>query len=98
MRQYPHPYRKAFIPGSDGFLFSGIRIDGFNLPECIIGLGIYEIDISTIQGIPNIVIERIGIKVSVYAGDGDHNRIGGALFFRPEKNTVQYRASFCRDI
>ena len=59
--------REAFIPGTDRLLLSGEHIDGFNLPECVVGLGIYEIDIFAVQGISDIVIKRVGIKVPVDA-------------------------------
>ena len=35
---------EALIPRTDGFGFSGVYIDCFNLSEGIIGLGVYEIN------------------------------------------------------
>lgn len=64
-------------------------IDGVNLPEGVASLGMDKINLAYGQGLTNVVIKGIGIKIAVNARDGNHHRI---RFLGGKQHALQRRA------
>lgn len=86
---------KALFPGADHLLLAGVDVDGFDLSKRVIGLGVNEVDAAVIERVADIVIKGIGIEIAVDAGDGNHDRVGRALFLRAKQHAVEYNAALC---
>ena len=80
---------EALVPRADYFL---ILRDGVPRPddaERIARLCVYEVDPGGVQRVSDIVLERIGIEVPVYARDRDHESVRPPR--REKQRPVQHR-------
>ena len=87
---------KSLIPRADRFLFLRENVSRLDDTERIARLCVCEVDPGGVQRVSDIVVERIGIEVPVYARDGDHESI--RLSGREEQRAIQHRPSPGGDI
>ena len=79
---------EALIPRPDELFLPGTYIHGADFAEGVICLGVYKVDSPGIQRVAYVVIERIGVKISVDPGDGNHHGICGLFFLLSEQTAV----------
>ena len=82
---------KSFVPWTDKFFFARVDVDGFNFAERVVGLRVNKIDAVTWKRVADVVVKRIGVKISVnarYRNDDGFSRI-----LRRKQNAVQNRAA-----
>ena len=89
---------KTLVPGTDQLFLAGIHVDCLDLPEGVIGLGVDEVDPAVIQRIADVVIKRIGVKIAVNAGNGDHYGVCRPLLPGAEQHAAEHHASLRRHI
>ena len=87
---------KSLIPRADRFLFLRENVSRLDASKRIARLCVGEVDTGGVQRVSNIVVERIGIEIPVYARDRDHESI--RLSGREEQCAVQHRPSPGGDI
>ncbi|MNR37346.1 hypothetical protein D3C85_1553540 [compost metagenome] len=68
---------EVLIKGANALSLAGNSIYNLVLPKSVPGRGVDEVDAGRAQGMPDIVIKRIGVKVTMDTSNGNDHSVCG---------------------